>query len=1073
MGMPRHCIKLIAIILLGQLLIQAVTSVAVIKIRFLYYSNQRGWLYNGHRCDNRFFFGRHCDPFFTIKLTVSGETFRYETDREKGANTVYFGSKIVNIDNPIVNRIENYQGHLDISVRVDDFDSVTSNDYMGSFHHRFSATAKPFGDLSAPTEVHLVDNGMAAANLALQISVQCEVHYYGSDCSKFCQPRSDYNGGHYYCDMDGNKICKPTYNLATGCREKFCSSEPCKNGGRCIDLPDKFVCKCRPSFGGATCIRELQPCQYSRPCQNGGTCIARVGCACPAGFHGDACQLDVDECRSISPCRGKGSVCENWFGTYSCHCGPGWRGRNCTEDIDECRIMGYPTCFNGGNCENTPGSFTCRCPSGFSGRQCQEDVDECRLDSGPCSNETEVCQNLLGGFVCMCRDGFQAPNCTQKWPELLESLSASIPLWPPVLVAALAVSALTAILAVFRCSRRRLRAAFSGPSKDSKEYSTTDNPVYSPDERGDAPDELYSYNEPQEAADVRRPVENTGQELPPPLPPRPLNFAAIRTRQQMGCEAEAGCHCGPGWRGQNCTEDIDECSQSSLAACFNGGKCENTPGSFTCHCPLGYRGEKCEEDINECAVQTIDDGQLSSPCNGNGSICEDLIGDYKCVCGPGWRGQNCTEDIDECALESGFDSSVCLNGGTCRNILGGFVCLCPTGFSGEQCQDDVDECANQAADGDNHNLLCHGNGSFCKNLPGNYSCICGPGWTGRHCTEDINECELNDSSAICLNDGVCVNLPGSFKCQCKLGFRGDHCANVDECTNQFDHQSLLCNGNGSYCKNLPGNYSCICGPGWTGRHCAEDIDECKLNNYTTMCLNGGVCANLPGSFECHCKTGFRGDRCQEDIEECLEGDGPCNNETHVCKNLIGSFSCLCRDGQVSPNCTAPIDPTLQLSKDDSTWWTPVIAFVIAFVITITILSSALLILLYLRPSFCHFLPFWRFRRLSDTTAVFKGCGSTEAENPVYDVGDEATLDVGNVSSAAVYEVPGPANRSNQSENRNSVIPPQLPPRPQVALIGGLPYQQMSNLSSAADSTCSYEEPNSVIRSSAGFSAYLG
>uniref|UniRef100_A0A1I8FTZ8 Delta-like protein n=1 Tax=Macrostomum lignano TaxID=282301 RepID=A0A1I8FTZ8_9PLAT len=378
-------------------------------------------------------------------------TFRYETDREKGANTVYFGSKIVNIDNPIVNRIENYQ-----------------------------------------------------------ISVQCEVHYYGSDCSKFCQPRSDYNGGHYYCDMDGNKICKPTYNLATGCREKFCSSEPCKNGGRCIDLPDKFVCKCRPSFG----VQQTLPKWWylHRPCR------LRL----PRWFfHGDACQLDVDECRSISPCRGKGSVCENWFGTYSCHCGPGLARPELYRGHRRVQNNGYPTCFKAATARTRQAALPAAAVRGFSGRQCQEDVDECRLGQRPCSNETEVCQNLLGGFVCMCRDGFQAPNCTQKWPELLESLSASIPLWPPVLVAALAVSALTAIL---RCSDARAGDSELLFQAVQGQQGIFNNGQTRPDERGDAPDELYSYNEPQEAADVRRPVENTGQELPPPLPPRPLKF---------------------------------------------------------------------------------------------------------------------------------------------------------------------------------------------------------------------------------------------------------------------------------------------------------------------------------------------------------------------------------------------------------------------------------------------------------------------------------------------------------------------------------------------------------------------
>ncbi|GAA6085998.1 protein HEG [Tachysurus ichikawai] len=45
------------------------------------------------------------------------------------------------------------------------------------------------------------------------------------------------------------------------------------------------------------------------------------------------------------------------------------------------------------------------------------------------------------------------------------------------------------------------------------------------------------------------------------------------------------CECLPAWRGENCTEDVDECVSSP---CPQDSLCVNTRGSFSCDCALGY-----------------------------------------------------------------------------------------------------------------------------------------------------------------------------------------------------------------------------------------------------------------------------------------------------------------------------------------------------------------------------------------------------------------------------------------------------------------------------------------------------
>lgn len=53
------------------------------------------------------------------------------------------------------------------------------------------------------------------------------------------------------------------------------------------------------------------------------------------------------------------------------------------------------------------------------------------------------------------------------------------------------------------------------------------------------------------------------------------------------CDKVSGnCTCKPGWEGMYCTEDIDECKNTSI--CPENSVCQNTNGSFSCVCDSGY-----------------------------------------------------------------------------------------------------------------------------------------------------------------------------------------------------------------------------------------------------------------------------------------------------------------------------------------------------------------------------------------------------------------------------------------------------------------------------------------------------
>ena len=52
-----------------------------------------------------------------------------------------------------------------------------------------------------------------------------------------------------------------------------CRSNPCTNGGTCVNLPDDFRCSCAPGFTGSDCSVEVDWCELS-PCLHGNCSVS-------------------------------------------------------------------------------------------------------------------------------------------------------------------------------------------------------------------------------------------------------------------------------------------------------------------------------------------------------------------------------------------------------------------------------------------------------------------------------------------------------------------------------------------------------------------------------------------------------------------------------------------------------------------------------------------------------------------------------------------------------------------------------------------------------------------------------
>jgi hypothetical protein len=60
------------------------------------------------------------------------------------------------------------------------------------------------------------------------------------------------------------------------------------------------------------------------------------------------------------------------------------------------------------------------------------------------------------------------------------------------------------------------------------------------------------------------------------------------------CDPVSGCVCKAGWKGEYCSEDIDECDNSSSPCMGDKESCINTVGSYKCECREGFHNSSGE-----------------------------------------------------------------------------------------------------------------------------------------------------------------------------------------------------------------------------------------------------------------------------------------------------------------------------------------------------------------------------------------------------------------------------------------------------------------------------------------------
>ncbi|XP_016036029.2 protein crumbs isoform X1 [Drosophila simulans] len=737
------------------------------------------------------------------------------------------------------------------------------------------------------------------------------INGFSCDCSgtgytgAFCQTNVDecdknpcLNGGRcfdtygwYTCqclDGWGGEICD---------RPMTCQTQQCLNGGTCLDKPIGFQCLCPPEYTGELCQIApscAQQCPIDSECV-GGKCVCKPGSSGPIGHclpttttptpeqeptttprttanPNPAIPNTLTTTTKIPPITTSRTPVGTTTGSRKPPQQPLQSPTQRSASLNACP---QENCLNGGTCLGYSGNYSCICASGYTGYNCQTSTGDgasalaltpinCNATNGKCLNGGTCSMN---GTHCYCAVGYSGDRCEKA--ENCSPLNCQEPM----------------VCVQNQC--------LCPENKVCNQCAT--QPCQNGGECVDLPNGDY------ECKCTRgwtgRTCGNDVDECT--LHPKICGNGI--------CKNEKGsykCYCTPGFTGVHCDSDVDECLSFP---CLNGATCHNKLfffkfgkhrilrqiNAYECVCQPGYEGENCEVDIDECG---------SNPCS-NGSTCIDRINNFTCNCIPGMTGRICDIDIDDCVGDP------CLNGGQCIDQLGGFRCDCSgTGYEGENCELNIDEClSNPCTNGakcldrvkdyfcDCHNGYkgknCEQDINECESNPcqynGNclersnmtlyqmsritdlpkvfsqpfsfenasgYECVCVPGIIGKNCEININECDSNP----CSKHGNCNDGIGTYTCECEPGFEGTHCEiNIDEC----DRYNPCQRGT---CYDQIDDYDCDCDANYGGKNCSVLLKGCDQN----PCLNGGACLpylinEVTHLYNCTCENGFQGDKCEK------------------------------------------------------------------------------------------------------------------------------------------------------------------------------------------------------------------
>uniref|UniRef100_A0A1I8G0V6 Delta-like protein n=1 Tax=Macrostomum lignano TaxID=282301 RepID=A0A1I8G0V6_9PLAT len=646
------------------------------------------------------------------------------------------------------------------------------------------------------------------------------------------------------CEIHPNDCLDPDTNRSV-----------CAHASSCTDGLASFTCHCLPGYEGPTCSVDINECErFGQPCQNGAVCkdlvadyactgcpaefggkncspcinglcidlVQNYSCTCFTGWEGTNCSVDTDYCLS-KPCR-NGGVCKDGNSTYTCDCSRvDFQGDTCSSKIEDCASS---PCQHGGGCTDGVRSFTCDCLPGYEGPTCSVDINECERFGQPCQNGA-VCKDLVADYACTgCPTEFGGKNCSVLLPLYSFGISG----------------------VVSSASFASLPNASSVSGGDSWTIElrlvTLSRGAF-----------LLLLGDPSDSATTPRLLATSVSEATGKLEFQRslIGIGSLWVQKQQLQE----------WRLLLATPNRYITSMQP-SKCQNGGTCSSKDSSpwYSCSCAPGFTGQNCETNIDDCQP---------NPCK-NGATCIDGINSYSCKCYDGFDSTDCSNEIIDCTPNRCHNHGICLersnkdlyekpslpppfNGTFNYSLAAGFVCQCPKDFQQKVFVDHVKLLAStenyQSKIFQNLFSVVYANK---KKFTRAY---------GDTCSINPNDCLKPDTNrSVCAHASSCTDGLASFTCHCLPGYEGPTCSvDIDEC------ERVPCQ-NGAVCKDLVADYACTgCPAEFGGKNCSVRLTGCD----SSPCQNNATCEplllqELPSpahGHRCTCKPGWSGPKCNE------------------------------------------------------------------------------------------------------------------------------------------------------------------------------------------------------------------
>uniref|UniRef100_A0A1I7Y5M3 EGF-like domain-containing protein n=1 Tax=Steinernema glaseri TaxID=37863 RepID=A0A1I7Y5M3_9BILA len=335
------------------------------------------------------------------------------------------------------------------------------------------------------------------------------------------------------------------------------------------------------------------------------------------------CQ-STEQCGRVDPCK-NGASCRDLFNLRRCDCLPGFEGELCEKNVDECALLGAESCGAHGQSSSESLSLS------FAER---------RLVLAY-SNQSDTVEDELEHLIV---DG--------DWHTV--TLSEDF-------------------------DTQRLLVSI-----DAEEFRATSSNGFSLKhfvmDRG----ATVSVGRSENASSFEGCLRDFGFS--------PLPEFSFLSRSKFGGHLEGQLHFVPESRenvvATGC-QSTEQCGR--VDPCKNGASCRDLFNLRRCDCLPGFEGDLCEKNVDECA-------QLGSESCGAHGVCVDGIGTHTCRCETGFTGEKCDQPVDLCK------SDPCENGGKCAMVGGRAVCQCEAPFVGSRCQQRSD--VNCSADPCAHKSEC-------------------------------------------------------------------------------------------------------------------------------------------------------------------------------------------------------------------------------------------------------------------------------------------------------------------------------------------------------------------------------